>query len=213
MTTSCKSLALSYHSLFLRTKVSTYFPNRNTQKRIIKRIIKFSMSKKSTAAGQLTQDPSRNIPGNSHGSDRQSIDGYDFKDPVSLDEEYALEEGQADNEGTLPKRTYAVGGRRYNDLKTYNGQAYSGMAIGGSHTWNYDPGVWKETKEEPDLWRIDYQTNKRRARNAPKGSGAPVGTEYHWLIVGHQVRDIPPAHRWTVNEQPTARAQNRCQYL
>ncbi|KAL4924222.1 uncharacterized protein BDV17DRAFT_221224 [Aspergillus undulatus] len=75
---------------------------------------------------------------------------------------------------------------RYNSLKSYKGQYYSGMAVGGSHTWNYDQGVWKETKEEPDLWRIDYRTNKRRARNAPKGSGAPVGTEYHWLIVGHQ---------------------------
>lgn len=75
----------------------------------------------------------------------------------------------------------------YNALKSYKGQHYSGMAVGGSHTWNYDQGVWKETKEEPDLWRVDYRTNKRRARNAPKGSGAPIGTEYHWLIVGHQV--------------------------
>ncbi|KAL2819755.1 hypothetical protein BJX63DRAFT_360932 [Aspergillus granulosus] len=84
----------------------------------------------------------------------------------------------------------ASGGREfaggYNALKSYKGQYYSGMAVGGSHTWNYDQGVWKETKEEPDLWRIDYRTNKRRARRAPQGSGAPVGTEYHWLIVGHQ---------------------------
>ena len=80
------------------------------------------------------------------------------------------------------------GGYGYNALKTHQGQIYSGMAVGGSHAWDYDPGVWKETKEEPDLWRIDYQTNKRRAkRKAPSGSGAPVGTEYHWLIVGHQV--------------------------
>ncbi|CAI7632325.1 unnamed protein product, partial [Penicillium palitans] len=56
---------------------------------------------------------------------------------------------------------------------------YLGKAVGFQ-------GVWKETKEEPDLWRIDYQSNKRRARNAPKGSGATVGTEYHWLIVGLQ---------------------------
>jgi hypothetical protein len=76
----------------------------------------------------------------------------------------------------------------YNTLKSFHGQIYSGMAIGGSHTWNYDQGVWKETKEEPDLWKINYETTKRRARNAPRGSGAPVGTEYHWLIVAHQVR-------------------------
>lgn len=62
------------------------------------------------------------------------------------------------------------------------------MAIGGSHTWNYDQGVWKETKVEPDRWEIDYATTKRRARKAPKGSGVPVGTEYHWFIVGHQVK-------------------------
>ena len=110
-------------------------------------------------------------------------------DPTLLDEEEnALEEGIADNIVASSNPTHVTSGLGYNAIKTHNGQLYSGMAIGGSHTWNYDPGVWKETKEEPDLWRIDYQTNKRRARNAPKGSGAPVGTEYHWLIVGHQVR-------------------------
>jgi hypothetical protein len=77
----------------------------------------------------------------------------------------------------------------YNELKQYNGQYYSGMAVGGSHTWNYDPGVWYETKEEPDLWKIDYKTHKRRDRKAPQGSGAPVSTEYHWLIVAHQVSE------------------------
>jgi hypothetical protein len=35
-----------------------------------------------------------------------------------------------------PKR-YHEGG--FNSLKTFNGQLYSGMAVGGSHTWNYDP--------------------------------------------------------------------------
>lgn len=75
----------------------------------------------------------------------------------------------------------------YNALKSFNGQVYTGMAVGGSHTWNYDRGVWKETKVEPDLWKIDFDTTKRRDKNAPKGSGAPEGMEYHWLIVAHQV--------------------------
>ncbi|KAJ5917898.1 hypothetical protein N7454_010273 [Penicillium verhagenii] len=109
----------------------------------------------------------------------------DSIDPVFLDEEEnALEEGSADNIVAS-----AGAGKSYNALKTHNGQLYSGMAIGGSHTWNYEPGIWKETKEEPDLWRINYQTRKRRSRNAPTGSGAPVGTEYHWFIVGHQVNN------------------------
>ncbi|KAL4921461.1 hypothetical protein BDW62DRAFT_198026 [Aspergillus aurantiobrunneus] len=94
------------------------------------------------------------------------------------------ETGGADSQGVARKGESFAGG--YNALKSYKGKYYSGMAVGGSHTWNYDPGVWKETKEEPDLWRIDYRTNKRRARRAPERSGAPVGTEYHWLIVGHQ---------------------------
>ncbi|OKL57520.1 hypothetical protein UA08_06910 [Talaromyces atroroseus] len=84
------------------------------------------------------------------------------------------------------QRLYAIGGGGYNALKTFQGQVYSGMAIGGSHTWNYDQGLWKETKVEPDRWEIDYSTKKRRARKAPKGSGVPVGAQYHWLIVGHQ---------------------------
>ncbi|KAE8378614.1 hypothetical protein BDV26DRAFT_186083 [Aspergillus bertholletiae] len=102
-----------------------------------------------------------------------------------MDEEEEMPEEPRNT--TQPGRPeYAVGAGGYNMLKSYKGQVYSGMAVGGSHTWNYDQGVWKETKEEPDLWRIDYQTNKRRARNAPEGSGAPIGTEYHWLIVAHQ---------------------------
>jgi hypothetical protein len=28
---------------------------------------------------------------------------------------------------------------------------------------------------------------KRRKGRAPEGSGVPVGTEYHWYILGHQV--------------------------
>lgn len=98
-----------------------------------------------------------------------------------------------EDDGTTEKPKRAFGGGGYNVLKSFNGQVYSGMAVGGSHTWNYDEGTWKETKVEPDLWKVDYQTTKRRARKAPKGSGAPVGTEYHWLIVAHQVSPPSPA--------------------
>jgi hypothetical protein len=36
---------------------------------------------------------------------------------------------------TAPKRPHDGG---FNALKTFKGQVYSGMAVGGSHTWNYD---------------------------------------------------------------------------
>jgi len=36
------------------------------------------------------------------------------------------------------------------------------------------------------MWEIEYQVTKRRAGKAPKGSGVPVSTEYHWYILAHQ---------------------------
>jgi hypothetical protein len=74
----------------------------------------------------------------------------------------------------------------YDDFKDFEGRRYTGMKVGRSHKWNYDPGVWKETKVTPDLWQISYAVTKRRAGKAPEGSGVPVGTEYHWYIAAHQ---------------------------
>jgi hypothetical protein len=74
----------------------------------------------------------------------------------------------------------------YNEFKEYEGARYTGMKIGRSHKWNYDPGEWKEKKITPDLWQISYAVTKRRAGRAPEGSGVPVGTEYHWYILAHQ---------------------------
>jgi hypothetical protein len=74
----------------------------------------------------------------------------------------------------------------YNEYKDFEGQQYSGMKVGRSHKWYYDKGEWKETKITPDLWEISYAVTKRRAGRAPKGSGVPVGTEYHWYILAHQ---------------------------
>ena len=74
----------------------------------------------------------------------------------------------------------------YDDFKEYEGKKYTGMKIGRSHRWHYDPGEWKETKVTPDLWQCSYAVTKRRAGRAPEGSGVPVGTEYHWYIVAHQ---------------------------
>ncbi|MCL4638147.1 MAG: hypothetical protein M5Z89_04085 [Olivibacter sp.] len=76
--------------------------------------------------------------------------------------------------------------KSYNAFKQYGGKQYTGMAIGRSHHWEYDQGDWKETKITPDLWEIFYAVTKRRKGHAPKGSGVPVGTEYHWYILAHQ---------------------------
>ena len=74
----------------------------------------------------------------------------------------------------------------YNRFKRHDGKSYSGMAVGHSHKWHYDQGEWRERKLSPDEWEIFYQTVKRRAAHAPEESGAPIGTEYNWLIVSHQ---------------------------
>jgi hypothetical protein len=74
----------------------------------------------------------------------------------------------------------------YNQFKEFEGRRYTGMKIGRSHKWYYDKGEWKETKVTPDKWQFSYSVTKRRAGNAPEGSGVPVGTEYHWYILAHQ---------------------------
>ncbi len=76
--------------------------------------------------------------------------------------------------------------KKYDKLKEHKGKKYSGMKVGGTHKWYYDKGEWKERKKAPEEWDIFFQTKKRRAGKAPKGSGAPVGTGYNWLVVAHQ---------------------------
>jgi hypothetical protein len=74
----------------------------------------------------------------------------------------------------------------YNRFKTFEGRRYTGVKIGRGHKWYYDRGERKEKKITPDLWEFTYAPPKRRAGNAPEGSGVPVGTEYHWYIAAHQ---------------------------
>ena len=35
----------------------------------------------------------------------------------------------------------------YEAFKDYKGQFYTGMKVGRSHKWNYDKGIWKETRK------------------------------------------------------------------
>ena len=74
----------------------------------------------------------------------------------------------------------------YDRYKIYGGKQYTGVQVGRGHKWYYDKGEWKDSKITPDLWRIFYSVTKRRAGKAPKGSGAKIGTAYHWYIVAHQ---------------------------
>jgi hypothetical protein len=75
----------------------------------------------------------------------------------------------------------------YNNFKEFEGRRYTGMKIGRSHKWYYDQGVWNEKKITPEEWEINYSVTKRRAGKAPEGSGVPVGTQYHWYVIAHQV--------------------------
>jgi len=76
--------------------------------------------------------------------------------------------------------------KSYNEFKEFKGKKYTGMKIGRTHKWFYDKGEWKEKKITPDKWQFNYSVTKRRAGNAPEGSGVPVGTEYHWYILADQ---------------------------
>lgn len=82
------------------------------------------------------------------------------------------------------KKDWAAG---YNKFKNFKGQFYTGAKVGRKQKWYYDQGEWKEQKVTPDKWQFTYEVPKRRAGKAPEGSGAPVGTEYHWFILADQI--------------------------
>ncbi len=89
----------------------------------------------------------------------------------------------------------------FDDLKTYQGQVYSGMSIGGTHVWDYPHGVWQEKKVAPDRWVFSFRSGKKRSRKSPEGSGALPGTQYHWFILAHQrVRKVDQDTYETVME-------------
>ncbi|GJN68131.1 hypothetical protein PLICBS_002174 [Purpureocillium lilacinum] len=64
-------------------------------------------------------------------------------DLAALDDAVPPSDNDAETEDLEARR--ASTHEKYNALKTYKGQYYSGMAVGGSHTWNYDPGYVKKT--------------------------------------------------------------------
>ncbi|HUX98962.1 MAG TPA: hypothetical protein VMV49_05375 [Candidatus Deferrimicrobium sp.] len=76
--------------------------------------------------------------------------------------------------------------KSYNTLKEWDGQKYTGMSIGGKHSWNYTNGIWNETKTAPDDWKFEFSSLKSRTHQAPPGTGALNKTEYHWYITADQ---------------------------
>lgn len=78
-------------------------------------------------------------------------------------------------------------GKKFDELKDFNGKIYSGMAIGQSHHWNYNNGKWFETKEAPDRWKFQYKSLKTRTHLAPVNTGAEINTQYHWYILADQI--------------------------
>ncbi len=74
----------------------------------------------------------------------------------------------------------------YNQLKDYNGQKYSGMSVGGKHSWIYTDGIWNEIKISPEIWKFEFISLKNRRHQAPPGTGALNRTEYHWYILADQ---------------------------
>src|SRR5437763_343590 len=85
----------------------------------------------------------------------------------------------------------------YDQFKVHEGKRYTGMKIGRGHKWKYDAGDWTEKKVTPDKWEFQYSVVKRRNGRAPEGSGAPVGTAYHWYIVADQIVTKLDANSYT----------------
>lgn len=76
---------------------------------------------------------------------------------------------------------------QYDKIKEYKGKKYTGVKVGHGHTWQYEAGEWKEKKITPNKWTIHYKVGKKRKGHAPVGSGAAVGTQYHWYIIADQI--------------------------
>jgi hypothetical protein len=91
----------------------------------------------------------------------------------------------------------------YDDEKSYGSAKYHGMKVGGIHRWTYPDGKWQERKVAPDRWEVGFTSLKRRDRRAPEGSGAEVGSGYHWLIVAHQWVDKLDANTYATRLEGT----------
>src|SRR2546426_5773031 len=65
----------------------------------------------------------------------------------------------------------------YDDLKEFDGETYTGVAVGGEHTWLYPNGLWRGTKGAPPPWGFSFPTIKKRGGGAPAPFGGPGGAQ------------------------------------
>src|SRR3989442_7802655 len=64
----------------------------------------------------------------------------------------------------------------YDDLKEFEGETYTGVAIGGEHTWLYPNGLWRAKKGRAAPWVVTMPPIKKAGTRAPPRSGGPGGT-------------------------------------
>src|SRR3989442_9063545 len=67
----------------------------------------------------------------------------------------------------------------YDDLKEFDGETYTGVAIGGEHTWLYPNGLWREPKGAADPRGFPLHSNQERGRRAPPRFRGAGGAGYH----------------------------------
>lgn len=75
----------------------------------------------------------------------------------------------------------------YDSIKFHDNKIYTGMKIGGSHSWNYNDGKWFEIKKAPDKWTFTFDSQKTRVTSAPRKTGAIRKTKFHWYIMADQI--------------------------
>src|SRR2546428_9422095 len=63
----------------------------------------------------------------------------------------------------------------YDDLKEFDGETYTGVAVGGEHTWLYPNGLWRGEEVAAPPSGIHRPTIKKRGAGAPPRSGLPAG--------------------------------------
>ena len=89
----------------------------------------------------------------------------------------------------------------YEQPKQFNGKTYIGMKVGNVHNWDYQDATWRERKVSPEQWTFKYNAIKKRKVDAPEHSGAPVNTQYHWLIIAEQKVNKLNANQYNTNMQ------------